>query len=317
MKSLFKFIIGALIPKEDIDLLVIHIHSFIRAKNGRIAHHNEFSGLLARLRRNLHKLEKGICHPSRKKTFAEYLVEPIISDLFKYKAVRGSDHFYQYAISVLTEYAQVSKLSQVPKEQINSILLSEKSLTKIERKWLQNESTLEGTMQNRRSTRVFSQDIIPTDELSSIINVALTSPSACNRQPFRVIASNRGTQRHLDLCNIPLGTSGWSEKIPTILFIIGDWSNVSNPRDHLVPITDGSLFAMQLMLVLTSKGLGSCPINWSDVSEKNRALEKLLELKPFEKCVMAMAVGYPLDHQTPISAKKKSNEVLSITEYPH
>jgi nitroreductase len=47
------------------------------------------------------------------------------------------------------------------------------------------------------------------------------------------------------------------------------------------------------MLALETLGLASCAINWPDIENYELKIGQLLALKPFERVVMLIAVGYP------------------------
>jgi nitroreductase len=90
-----------------------------------------------------------------------------------------------------------------------------------------------------------------------------------------------------------MGTAGYSHQIPALVVIIGDLSAFEHERDRHVPYIDSSLATMQLMLALETLGLASCPINWPDIEPLEQRMAKRLALKPFERPIMLLALGYP------------------------
>jgi nitroreductase len=69
---------------------------------------------------------------------------------------------------------------------------------------------------------------------------------------------------------------------------------------------------MQFMLALETLGLASCSINWPDMEARERKAAALLQLAPYERIVMLMAVGYPDPAGlVPHSEKKSVEEMLS------
>jgi nitroreductase len=59
------------------------------------------------------------------------------------------------------------------------------------------------------------------------------------------------------------------------------------------------------MLASEALGLASCPINWPDVEKLEKKMAKALKLEPYERPIMLIAVGYPLeDGGIPYSDKK-------------
>ena len=55
---------------------------------------------------------------------------------------------------------------------------------------------------------------------------------------------------------------------------------------------DGGLFAMSLVLGLHAQGLGTCFLNWSKSSPRDRAMRALLKLPPEEVIIVLVAVGH-------------------------
>ncbi|GAT34900.1 nitroreductase [Terrimicrobium sacchariphilum] len=148
-----------------------------------------------------------------------------------------------------------------------------------------------GLFRQRRSTRWFLDEPVPRDVLDKAVLAALQSPSACNRQPFqfRIIDGPEVKQ----IASIPMGTSGYSGNIPVIVAVVGSLDAYFDERDRHVIYVDGALASMSFMLALETLGLASCPINWPDIEERERAMDKALDLKPWERPIMLMAVGKP------------------------
>jgi len=274
---------------------------------------NRGQSLTSQIRRSLHKLEKGIYHKNRKKSFGTYIIPQLCSSLKLYLDVYGKNKTTDYAYNVLTKYAAVSEANPSITKEINEIidlLIPPITIQPHIRKFRKSGRVgLDEAMQQRVSCRSFKKDLVTDEILDRIINIALTAPSACNRQPFQVYISRFGENGHEALCKLPLGTGGWAHSIPCLLFIVGDWSNLGNPRDWLVPVTDSSLFIMQLILAAGQHDLGCCPINWSDIPSKHKELQKHLNLSPYQKCIMALAIGIPDDSPTPLSIKKDAENI--------
>ncbi len=73
------------------------------------------------------------------------------------------------------------------------------------------------------SVREFEDAPVDPDLLDAAIADALHSPSACNRQPYRLLlATNRDLVRRL--AGLWLGTGDFGAKAPVYGVWIGDWS---------------------------------------------------------------------------------------------
>jgi nitroreductase len=137
----------------------------------------------------------------------------------------------------------------------------------------------------------------------------MQAPSACNRQPFKFIQLSGADAA--TAAGFAMGTTGFAAQIPTLLVVVGDLSAYPAERDRHVIYIDGALASMQLMLALDTLGLASCPINWPDVERLERKMDKFLQLQPWQRPVMLIAVGYPdPTGGIPFSAKKSVVQTL-------
>ncbi|WP_245579529.1 nitroreductase family protein [Aliagarivorans taiwanensis] len=164
--------------------------------------------------------------------------------------------------------------------------------------------------QQRRSVRWYRKEAVPIELIEQAVQAASLAPSACNRQPFRFYTAVQEQQAQ-EIANIAMGTVGFSHNIPAMIAVVGDLSAYPFERDRHVIYIDGSLAAMQLMLALETLGLSTCPINWPDLEKKERDLSKLLKLKPYERPIMLISVGYPdPGGMIPYSHKKSPKQLI-------
>ncbi|MDZ7901618.1 MAG: nitroreductase family protein [Rheinheimera sp.] len=168
--------------------------------------------------------------------------------------------------------------------------------------------------QQRCSTRNFLAKPVEQSILEQAVSAAAQAPSACNRQPFRYIAALSLAMLG-KLAALPMGTVGYAHNIPAILAVVGDLSAYPLERDRHVIYIDASLANMQLMLALETLGLASCAINWPDIENYELKIGQLLALKPFERVVMLIAVGYQdPDGLVPHSEKKTPAEQFNMSK---
>ena len=121
--------------------------------------------------------------------------------------------------------------------------------------------------------------------------MACYAPSACNRQPFEFYFYDE-PELVKKIASIPGGTVGFAHNFPCIMAIVGDFAAFPYDRDRHVPYIDGSLAAMGLQFALEVQGISSCCINWPDVQEKERAIANAIGLRPDQRVIMLLAVGY-------------------------
>lgn len=161
----------------------------------------------------------------------------------------------------------------------------------------------------RRSVRWYRPVPVPRGRVAEALEIALLSPSACNRQPFVFrIFDDPATAR--EVCGIAMGTKGYAENVPAVAVVVGRQRAYFSARDRHLIYIDGALAAMSFMFGLETVGLASCPINWPDIEKLEARMAARLQLAPDERPIMLIAFGYAdPDGGVPYSEKKRIEEV--------
>jgi nitroreductase len=261
------------------------------------------------LRRNTHRLEKGLIMRPRREIFALDYIEETVEAYEKAIAAadKGSAGLpllqLQWAYDVLKQYFDITgshpkidalrerfaRLPCPPK-------LCDEPLIPYCRDLSQPPPvSYEGLLalaQRRRSVRWFLPKPVPRELIDKAMEVAALSPSACNRQPFvfRIFDEPDLVRR---VASIPYGVIGYEHQIPVIIVVVGQLRNFFDARDRHLIYIDGALAAMSFILALETLGLSSCCINWPDLPDREKEMAKLLNLEPDERPVMLIAVGWP------------------------
>ena len=272
------------------------------------------------LRRNIHRLEKGLVMRPRRDIFArDYITETVEFYEDAVNQVRTAPGTMEqsemdWAHDVLTEYFRVAigedptignarvrfqaadyrgsaetKKIPYPKKQLSDIAYAD----------------LERLVMQRRSVRWFSDQEVPRKAIDSALLLGRQAPTACNRLPyeFRVFDEPALVRT---VASIPFGTAGYAENIPVIAVVIGKLESYFSPRDRHAVYVDSSLAAMQFILGLETLGLSSSVINWPDFEPLERKMQKTLALAPTDRVVMLIAIGYAHpDGMVPYSQKKE------------
>ena len=266
----------------------------------------------SRLRRNTHRLEKGILSRPRRDVFAvDYIEETVqcYSSALQEKnpGIRVSAEEMQWAQDVLTQYFEITgshptidrmrgAFNELPATLSASVPDRYASRIPYKRDLsLPPPVDYEDLLylaKRRRSVRWFEQKPVPREIIERAVAVAAESPSACNRQPFefRVFDDPDILRKVADL---PAGTAGFSHNFPCVIVVVGKLRNYFDERDRHLIYIDGALASMGFVYAIETQGLSTCCINWPDISEREKATQELLQLEPDERPIMFMAVGYP------------------------
>jgi nitroreductase len=283
---------------------------------GRLKYHKSLQrldGSSPLLRRNVHRLEKGLIMKPRRETFAlDYIDETVACYLMAVNEGSISDQELKWARDVIREYFRV--VDTVELAALREVFFADSSVSEVSNYLPYSSSDSQNSdvsyqqlrqlFLQRRSRRWFQQDEVDSELIDKAISMASLAPSACNRQPYYFKVFN-DREKIKGVSKLAMGTSGFHHNIPCLLAVIGDLSAYPEERDRHVIYIDAGLASMQLMLAVETMGLGSCPINWPDVEKRERKISKAISLKSHEKVIMLIAVGKPdPDGGIPFSQKK-------------
>jgi nitroreductase len=281
----------------------------------------DFRSALFLLRRNTHRLEKGLLMRPRRPIYAlDYIEETIEA----YTAVNKVPHASEFSSSiawaavVLQKYFEACgahptlercarKFETIKIPETAQSLAKTEQLSPYKRKIEQLEcdfQKLETLTARRRSVRWFEQRPVPRTLLDQAVTLAAQAPSSCNRQSFHYRFYDHPEQVK-QIATIPMGTRGFAENIPCICVLTGDHSAYFDERDRHAIYVDASLSAMLFMLALETLDLASCPLNWPDIETNESTMTTFLKLPPYERPVCLIAIGYP-DRDGKVASSPKS-----------
>ena len=273
------------------------------------------------LRRNVHRLEKGLIMRPRRDIFAlDYIEETVAAYQDLLDRDRDSDRHSElkWAHDVLQEYFSVVAVHPAI-DRAKAVFVALDPIEG-EQKYIPYHRDLKSLpsvdyeqflalSQRRRSVRWYLPQPVPRELIDKAITAAALAPSACNRQPFefRVFDHPKLIQK---VGSIPMGTVGFSQNFPALIAVVGKLRAYYSERDRHVIYIDASLASMALMYAFETLGLSSCPINWPDIASKEKQMRQVLDLEPDEKVIMLISFGYPHpEGKVPFSQKKSLAEI--------
>jgi len=274
------------------------------------------------LRRNIHRLEKGLIMRPRRDVFAgNYILETVESykkaiDALDSGSCKPDSDELTWANNVLTEYFRSSKaIGSIgrARELFESIEYSPVERDKIpfirEKLDMPSYEQMLNLSVYRRSVRWFLDREVEESLIDKALLVARQAPSACNRLPyeFRIF-----TRKDLvkQVVSIPFGTVGYSENVPAVAVLVGKLESYFSARDRHAIYVDSSLAAMSFAFALETLGLSTCMINWPDFEPLEQKMQRTLNLAYSDRVIMLMAIGYADPEATVPYSQKKSLEVI-------
>ncbi|MEJ2602769.1 MAG: nitroreductase family protein [Gammaproteobacteria bacterium] len=296
---------------------------------GRLRYYRNLEGggrSSPQLRRNIHRLEKGLVMRPRRPVFAEgFIGETVLA----YERARGNADYspdeLQWASHVLDAYFEAVEETRViaaARRKYGSFAQPVSAPDRFGRAESRPypRSRLPETsvafddllmlFLRRRSVRWYLSDPVPIELIRKAVDAAALAPSACNRQPFRFIITTDPDQAHA-IAACAGGTVGFAQQLPALIVVVGDLSAYPFERDRHLIYIDSALASMQLMLAAETLGLATCPINWPDVEPAERKIQQILEFEPHERVIMLIAIGYGDPEGGVPFSQKKQGDLLS------
>lgn len=282
------------------------------------------------LRREIHRLEKGLVMRERRKVFAADYINDVVKNyqiLLDSKGLSDVDEgLLDWAATVLRKYFDTVDNSNPSvkraREAFEKRSLPAKELVNGQRAshpYLRNEASQSKVSYEdfyqlslqRRSVRWFQNKPVPHELIEKAMLAATQSPSACNRQPFRFKVYDQAELKN-KVGSIPMGIRGIYDNVPVFAVLVGRLSAYLSERDRHVIYIDGGLASMSFMFALETLGLSSFPINWPDIEGLEVEMENLLELDEDERPMMLIGLGYADEKGgIPFSQKKSPAQLIT------
>jgi nitroreductase len=279
------------------------------------------------VRRNIHRLEKGLIMENRRSVFAlDYITETIeayarVVETQAEVALETGE--LQWAHDVLAEYFRVSdsthpkiaamksRFDKLPRPEgleAGKSYLPYRSDAR-ENKGIPTYESFMALSRRRRSVRWFKDQKVPRELVDKALLAAAQAPSSCNRQPYSYRIFDDPAMV-AEIGQVPFGTAGFAHSFPMVAVVVGDMSKFFAARDRHVIYIDASLSIMAFIYALETLGLSSVTINCQDFSLIENGLKRALGLKPYERPVLMIGLGYAKDEGMIPCSYKKPLEIL-------
>ncbi len=164
---------------------------------------------------------------------------------------------------------------------------------------------------SRYSLREFQNKSVSRNVIKRAVELAMKTPSVCNRQPWHVYHADdkRIINAALSFQN---GNRGFGHAIPNLMVVTSDLKAFMSGAEHYQHWIDGGLFSMSLIYALHSLGVASCALNWSQSPDKDKGFRAKLNIQPSHTVILLLALGWPKkNNRVCCSTRRPSNEVLS------
>lgn len=284
--------------------------------------------LLTDILMTTHAVEKAFSLNNKRKGFGVKKIVSLTKNLEKFIRKYGYSEKLDVSVALVHRYLAFQKsdgfgnstLDEVSKR-LSAIVeanhISEEVFTKAGYLTLTKAKLLQTTQidfkklsANRYSLRHFSEDAVSEETIKEALDIAKKSPSACNRQAYRVhVFSGEDKDRILKLQG---GANSFYKEADKAVLITGDMNRYYTTEMHL-PYVDASLFAMSFIYALTSLGVASIPLTMGRKLDILKDIHSKMNIPANEVPVLLIAIGnYPDKADVSLSHR---NDVDSFTTF--
>jgi nitroreductase len=290
------------------------------------------SGARARMIFHAHAIEKGLSHSTFRPGFGKIAVPGLAKEMNDWltKEHDRDDSFLQSSAAVMKAYfdrhaeldTDVSHFrdlfSQASQDLIDTTTHQEGGVLPAGQVREVPEIRGDGrsfmdVVYDRRSVREFTDQPVLDEEIAAAVQIAMQSPSVCNRQSARV-HQFQDPEIIRSVLGIQGGFGGYAMP-PRLLLVTSDIDAFMFAPERNQGYVDGGLFMMSLLLGLTQVGLGSVSLNTDFGTAKETAVRKLIDVPDHEVFISFIGVGhYSEDVLVPRSRRTGVDQVLTLHE---
>ncbi|WP_418529452.1 nitroreductase family protein [Paraprevotella clara] len=277
---------------------------------------NDKDKLLTDLAIRTHAIEKGMSIGNVKVGFGKPKVMSLLRDMQLYLSLGGNKGFVSEACSVINKYiafnesigadmatvkdrfmifCKENKVEMIDKGGIY-LLDRESTVTKL-------NSSFDIFSQSRFSVRDFGTDKISFVYIERALSIAEKSPSACNRQSWRIYVYSDAKLRN-KIFSLQGGCNGFCQDMQYAILICGDIRGY-NINELSQVYVDGGIYAMNLLYALHFEGVAAIPLTMGHKQKKLKEIKLEMDIPDNEVPVLLIGVGaYKDKYKVAVSVRR-------------
>ena len=282
------------------------------------------------LRRNIHRIEKGLIIKNRRPIFALGYIKPTVDNFVELMSNKLLLEKYEddlnWAKQVLNKYFSVVEINDFLKKlklSFDNVVTNSSDICsnllpyefdEISNMPLINFEQFQSLVKRRRSVRIYKNKTVNNSIIEKALELAKYSPSPCNRYSVRyhcvsdrVLITKLGTTVG--------GAKSFIDNVPLLIAITSIGSAFQGLYDRHATYIDASLSLMTFIYSLETMGLSTCVINWPKVPKNDRLAKKYIDLVESENIIMLLSVGYAHEKgMIPYSQKMNNKNLIKYYE---
>ena len=165
---------------------------------------------------------------------------------------------------------------------------------------------------SRKSIRDFTGEIVPIDSIKNAVQIAINTPSSCNRQSSKVYLVEDKVKIDKILA-IQAGMNGFTDNINQLLIVTVDRNYFFSIGERNQFYIDGGMFLMNLLYGLHFNKIACCPANWGKIKQHEDLLDKIIKIPESEKIICLVPIGIAESKfRVTLSKRRDLQEVLKL-----
>lgn len=303
MKSLKKFV------RRKLNILLSYREYLRDARRFRMAstgfaapkRHEQWRALLTI---DYHRIEKGLALPDPRAGFGTNVIDRLLINTPRYIERFGQDDLTDIVANCLRSYAAHNAAMHVETPNVESFVAkydadSTRPVTgfggtaPMSKADVLARSSIdpEAFFNSRSSVRQFSEELVSDAVLTRAVQLAVKTPSVCNRQSGRAYCTTDPAviAQALSFQN---GNRGFGHTAPALFAVCSEFDIFEKLDERNQGWIDGGLFAMTLVYALHSLGLGSCMLNWSVPTARDANFRAAFGIPENQGVICMIAVGH-------------------------
>ena len=164
---------------------------------------------------------------------------------------------------------------------------------------------------SRYSIRDYSDAPIEKEKVDQALKICEKTPSACNRQPWRIYVYYDKSQRDR-IFKAQNGVVGFEDDLQCAILVCCDARSYNTGESNL-PYVDGGLYGMNLLYALQYVGLASIPLSVCYHKRRMKEIKVAAGIKENELPVLLIGVGTFKDsYKVAVSHRKSYQEYTNF-----
>ena len=278
-------------------------------------------GLLSDIIMAYHVLEKGLTMPNRRFAFGKDVVRRLMSLVDKFvgrftvdepqvrhaigvvKAYLKLHHDAGFDFSKDTGYWEAINAFAVRFEDIEPSV--QPHMTR-EEFYRNKDMPFPAFAVSRHTLRHYSDCPLPMERIRQAVELAMTTPSACNRQYWKTYCVDNRELGH-KILDLQKGNRGFGHLADKVIIVTVSLEAIG-PNERNDVFTNGGMYLMNMCYALFYYEVAHCVLNWSRSPEEDAELRSLVKIPDSESVIAVLSCGETPD-EFDVAASPRRNVV--------